>query len=483
MKTIVQLTLLSLSLFYFSIPAALLAQCSSMNIEQQSEFSSIFTENVLTAKRDAQGRDYLYVASKEGGIKVLDIADLENPELAIRIPTSSFEELHVMNLHQQGNYLYAAVGNHLGLNEQQSGIAIIDVTAPRSPVLTDYWILPGSDTGSGVVVAAGNYAYLGAMEDGLVILDVTDKQNIQFVSIINPDFTFPHPIPPSGIDSAKFNTRGLAIQNDLAYVCHDRGGLRIIDLADKENPKEIGKYCFANLIGFATAYNNVVVNGDLAYVTIDYYGVEILDISDPANIRQIGWWKPDSWPDATNALNEWAGAPGHASEIEYSADCDRIFVAAGKSDLLVISVEDPTNPILCDTFGTSADNRGTWGLGIYENEVYLGYIFTLFAPPFSNWTGVGILQYDACSTTSTIESASLQTTLTIYPNPSDGRFFLDMEQPSKLRSMELYDSKGSRLADYPSNIKSLDLSDFGKGLYFLRVETAEEVTTRKLLVL
>ena len=481
MKKVDQLFLFLL--LYFPVSSLLNAQCATMNIEQQSEFPSIFTENVLTAKRDAQGRDFLYAASKEGGIKIIDIADLANPELAIRIPTSSFEDLDVMNLHQKGNYLYAAIGNHLGLNEQRSGIAIIDVTDPRNPVVTDHWILPGSDTGSGIVVTAGNYAYLGAMEDGLVVLDITDKQDIRFVSLFNPDFTFPHGIPPGGIDSAKFNARGLAIQNDLAYLCHDRGGLRIIDLADKENPKEIGRYCFSNLIGYATAYNNVVVNGDLAYVTIDYYGVEILDISDPANIRQIGWWKPDTWPDATNALNEWAGAPGHASEIEYAADCDRIFVAAGKSDLLVISVEDPANPILCDTFGTSADDRGTWGLGIYENEVYLGYIFTLFAPPFSNWTGVGILQYDACSTTSVTEADHLSKSINVYPNPSEGHYLLDIDPALVVKSIELYDSAGRRMTHYSSEIRSLDLSGFEKGIYFLRVETRQEVTIRKLLIL
>ncbi len=55
-----------------------------------------------------------------------------------------------MNLSQYGNYLHLALGNSF-TNPQKAGMAIVDVTNPEAPIVTDYYSVPGSGSGGGIV--------------------------------------------------------------------------------------------------------------------------------------------------------------------------------------------------------------------------------------------------------------------------------------------------------------------------------------------
>ena len=151
--------------------------CSTLNIQWQSDLPSTCNQMVMTMIHDVLGRPFLYVANKEAGLKIYNITDLTSPMLVQTIPTNLFDTLDVMSLSQSGNYIYLALGNSF-TNPQQAGTAIVDVTTPSSASVADYFVVPGFSSGGGIVKAEGNYAYLGAMQSGLVIFDVTDKNNI-----------------------------------------------------------------------------------------------------------------------------------------------------------------------------------------------------------------------------------------------------------------------------------------------------------------
>lgn len=87
-------------------------ECRKLTITQQSQIAAACTAIPLTMQQDQQGLPYLYVANKEAGLKVYNIADIKKPKLASTISAKSFASLHVMNLTQDGNYLYLAIGNH-----------------------------------------------------------------------------------------------------------------------------------------------------------------------------------------------------------------------------------------------------------------------------------------------------------------------------------------------------------------------------------
>ncbi len=384
--------------------------CGNLNIMLHSEIASSCPEMTMTMVPDNEGRPYLYVANKEAGLKIYDITDLNSPQLLTSIPISSLMGLHVMNLSQDGNYLYLALGNHFS-NSQSPGMAIVDISKPAEASVIGTYVYPSATAGCGIVKAEGNYAYLGAMLHGMVILYISDKQHPTYVSEILPDRNYPTPNP----DTLKYNARGMQVIGDLVYLCYDAGGLRIIDTKDKAHPQEIGRYSNPALNGRPRAYNNIVVDGGLAYIAVDYCGMEVLDISDPANITLHGWWNPWNCDDA--AKNNWFNSTGHANEIAYNKDCHLVFLSTGKSDLNVVNVADPAHPDSCSNFGGTDNNLGTWGISITQDKIFLSYICAVI-PFASNWTGVKLLSYESCLASVSREFAEEASNIPPFPNPS-----------------------------------------------------------------
>ena len=70
-----------------------------------------------------------------------------------------------------------------------------------------------------------------------------------------------------------------------------------------------------------------------------------------------------------------------------------VFISSGKSDLQVVDVNNPTHPSFKYEYGGTSNNIGTWGVSVYNKNIYLTYICS--AIPFSsNWTGLKILEYN-----------------------------------------------------------------------------------------
>lgn len=55
------------------------------------------------------------------------------------ININNWENMKVMDLVQQGNYLYLALGSFFDLGDQDYGIVIIDIQNPETPMVKDYW--------------------------------------------------------------------------------------------------------------------------------------------------------------------------------------------------------------------------------------------------------------------------------------------------------------------------------------------------------
>lgn len=353
-------------------------------ITQQSELTSTCSELFLSAKHDVTGQPYLYIAAKEGGLKIYTATG--SPQLVKTIPIASLNALHVMNLGQNGQYLYLALGNHFGTAQQSPGFAIIDVLDPLNPVIKKVWSNAALNGGTGIIETDGNFAYLGAMGNGLMIFDISDKSNPVLQSVFKPSVYFPDNNP----DPAKFNARGMTIKNNIVYLCYDAGGLRIINVTDKQHPRETGHYANPVLNGKPRAYNNIVVDGATAYIAVGYCGLEVLNISDTSAISLKGWWNP--WNCETNPFN-WFSSNGHANELVFDAAAKLLFISSGKSDLQVADVSDPAHPKFKYEFGGINNNIGTWGVSVYNKNIYLTYICS--AIPFaSNWTGLKILSYN-----------------------------------------------------------------------------------------
>lgn len=367
---------------------ALISQnCSNINFQLKSEVASTCFESTMTMIHDRLGREFLYVANKEAGLKIYDISEITSPILIKQISISNLSNLDLMNLSQNGDYLYLALGNSFSDN-QASGMAIVNVSNPSTAFVTDTFVLSGSSGGSGIIISDNSFAYLAAMGNGILVLDVSDKNNISLESQFVPDTSFPDPTP----DLTKINARGLELRNDTLFLCYDAGGFRIIDATNKQSLQEVGHFSNPVLDNLPRAYNNIVLENNLAYLAVDYCGVEVIDFTNPQNPTLHGWWNPYNCPG-----NNWFSSPVHTNEIKIKPECKQLFISTGKSDMIVLDISDPSNPDSCNFYGGVSNNIGTWGIDIYENKMFLSYVCAII-PFSSNWTGFKALTFNSCST-------------------------------------------------------------------------------------
>jgi len=95
-----------------------------------------------------------------------------------------------------------------------------------------------------------------------------------------------------------------------------------------------------------------------------------------------------------------------------------------------------------------------------------------------NWTFNGdVLD---CSNVIGITNTSTFNNLSVYPNPSTGIFYLDIDED--LTSINLYDITGRPVRNFDSYSRSLDVSDLAKGMYFLELTNDEKQATVKLIL-
>lgn len=426
----------------------------------------------MTMIHDALDRPYLYVAQKEGGLQIYDISDLDTPAHIANVPITSFGSLDVMSVSQSGGYVYLALGNHF-ITPEPTGMAIVDVNSPLTPMVTDYWIYSGPNGGGGMVQVEGDFAYLGGMTNGLFVFDVSDKNDIDSLSQFMPDLDFPEPNP----DTPKYNLRGMVVKDDIVYSAFDAGGVRIINCTDKASPVETGRYSNPVMNGKPRAYNNLVVDDTLIYVTVDYCGLEVLNISDTGNITQVSWWNP--WTCETSPFN-WLVSAGHTNEIVYDPDCQLLFMSTGRSDMYVVDISDPSSPDSCNHYGNTSDSLATWGIARHEDKLFLSYICVPWPYiPFPGiWTGVKTITYQSCP--SDVEWPE-QMTITLYPNPASSLVVVRVPMDCDAKLMDMMGREVALpVVRGPAQVM-LDLSGLSEGTYVLTLWSEEAVSSSILV--
>lgn len=330
---------------------------------------------------DESNKNIIYVAQKSGGLLVLDTTGRKRSAKKLMvIPKRDFYNLDAMDVTQKGKYLYVALGDFFRRN-RPAGMAIVDVSNPRRPTVSARWRSKTKLHGSATVEVDGNYVYLGAMEHGVFIFDVSNKRIIREISTVKLDRNFPKK-NPNRIQEP--NARGLAVRGNRLYVANDAGGLRIVDISNKKNPREIGKHILRKPGLKQQAYNNVAINFPYAYIPLDYCGLEIVNIKNPSNIKHVGWWNP--WSCNTRK-NNWFNSPGHTNQIILDKRTKEVFMSAGDSELQVVDVSDPRKPRLKSKFGKPKNGQGVWGATVTDEMIYLTYIKT-FVPFRGGWSGI-----------------------------------------------------------------------------------------------
>lgn len=456
------------------------AQIDTVTFAEQAVhlFPSLPIKSSYTSLFDKRnGMNYVYSANMESGLGIYDISNPSIINPVLNWGNSNFNNLDVSTIEQKGNSLFVGIGDFQVNTNTSSGLAIVDITNPTSPVIKDIWDSTLFDHGISHLIVEGNYAYLSTMTDGIIILDVSDENNILFKAHLPLDLNFPAP------STNAHNARGLNYKNDTLYVCFDRGGLRAIDVTNKTNPIELYSYINTSLNSTAAAaYNDIAIKGNYAFVSVDYCGLEVLDISS-IPFTSVQWFNP--W--GCNNTN-WSGANLHTNEVILSNNDSLLFITAGQSELLAFDVSNPLTASKVGEFVNLNDTLATHGLDVWNDKIILSFIHTPFhIPPFTPFFadpgGLKLLDFSVTTLSTSINETSINIeSLKIYPNPNQGHNLL-VTCNSELVSIRMMNSIGQIVIDDQEIDQKeylMDISSVESGIYFLSIEIKEGRVSKKI---
>jgi hypothetical protein len=257
---------------------------------------------------DAGDRRFALVADTP--IDVIDVTDPAAPALAAQIP----EAAHTLFTETRDGMTLAYLGNYDGK------CPVYDVTDPGVPKK-----LGSYDTGATLVhdlSVNDGIAYLNAWEKGFFAIDFTAPAAPRLLGrwITTPT----HTSHSNWTTSA--GGRRIALHGEEAYDAH----LDIVDV-DPVSPSYMLPFASWQTRPWISIHN-IMAFGTRAYLTHYQDGVRILDLSDPANPRQVAYyntWDPQA-DYATSAFFE--GAVG----LDVDLTRKLVFVADTPRGLLIL---------------------------------------------------------------------------------------------------------------------------------------------------
>ena len=462
-----------LLLFLFGCFSLNAQYCETFGLTLEDEIELGCAKNTVTVLHDQMDRDYLYASNTTGGLTILDASNPTDLTEITNLSVDVFDGYTVNRVTQEGNYLYVAIGSLFGAHDEPSGLAIVNVENPEVPFVTDVWTST-ENGGTAYVGIDGHLAFVCGLSNGVIVLNISDKSNITFVSQYIPPMDW-----PEGTDIDKIKARHIVFDGDQAYLAYDAGGMRILDISNPAELSEIGRYSNPALNGAARAYNNILKRENLLYVAVDYAGMEILDVSNVEDVVLHGWWNPNGFPLESPAATSWRwfSSPWHTNEIEMIDDCGIVFLSAGRTDLVGIDISDPSTPELCGHYGDSTDNEATYGMTVYNNRIYMGYICAVVPFP-GDWAGVKSVVYDSdCPLKIEHESKLL---VNLYPNPTNHNFYIDSPQP--VTALWIYDLSGKQVRHETSPNPSQPVEGLDPGIYLIRMNIEGNWVEKKLII-
>ncbi|MGC1615304.1 MAG: hypothetical protein WA736_11505 [Candidatus Acidiferrum sp.] len=300
---------------------------------------------------DVQARgEYAYTATGPGGLRIYDIANIDNKDFSERISTAPVSPIGQRFFVPTKNALAVASPTTLGVdplrqrlpeNEEQpihllygflyvadkeEGLVVIGNPDLKSSSPGVGTLLDGNPannflkralafnpngvlTGARAITIAGTYAYI-LTDKSLVVVDLDSPLAPRVTSTIAaPDLNAP---------------RAIAVQFRYAFVA-DRDGLKVLDVTNLAQPKPI-----ANALVHLEDARNVYVARTYAYVSAGKQGLALVDVEQPAAP------KLDQLFTANGQLNDVNDV-----KIGMVAGSAYAFVADGENGLRVLQIVSP----------------------------------------------------------------------------------------------------------------------------------------------
>lgn len=193
-----------------------------------------------------------------------------------------------------------------------------DVTAPLTPVRQGMAIVPGEVSGVHDLFVAGDRIYANNTELGLVAFDTSGGFGTSNVELGRFTKGYSHASWAGTVGG-----RQIVLAGDEGMTRTPRGGAHLSilegDPASPDFMKEIAFYQTRPEVGI----HNFEVKGDRAYIAYYHDGVRIVDLSNPAQPREVAHYNNWIEDGAYGAAFEGAVGIRKAGDYVYVADLER----------------------------------------------------------------------------------------------------------------------------------------------------------------
>jgi choice-of-anchor B domain-containing protein len=279
--------------------------------------------------------------AEEHGIQIFDLTklrDVPNPPVTFTEDAhySRVHSVHQIVVNEESGFAYA-VGNSDGGETCGGGLHMIDIHDPLNPTFAGCFSDPRTGrqkTGythdaQCVIYRGPDEEYqgreicFGSNETALSIADVTDKQNPRAISVAEyPNVGYTHQTWLT--DDHRYMVMDDELDELMSLVDHTR--TLIWDVSDLDDPVLIKEFFNPNTT--AIDHNQYIV-GDKVYQSNYVTGLRVLDISDIRNPKEVGHF--DTMPygsDGPRFDGSWGNYPFFKSGI--------VIVGSGDEGLFVL---------------------------------------------------------------------------------------------------------------------------------------------------
>jgi hypothetical protein len=248
-------------------------------------------------------------------VDVVDVTDPAHPAFVLQIP----EEAHTLAVESRDGKTYAYFGNY------DAKCPIYDITDPAHPMKLGSFSTPGSLVHD--LSLENGIAYLNAWDAGFYVVDYTNPaMPVQVGRWATTTAFSSHSSWPMRVGD-----RHIALHGDENYNAH----LDVVDVdpASATFMQSIGSYKTRDWISI----HNLRAFANKAYFTYYQEGVRVLDMSDPTQPKQVGYY--NTWdPQADYTTSQFfEGAVG----LDVDVARKLIFVADSPRGLLILRDETP----------------------------------------------------------------------------------------------------------------------------------------------
>jgi hypothetical protein len=302
--------------------------------------------------------NYAYVAGGTEGLKILDISNPTTPILKFTGYTYSGYAYYglFMGVDVVGNYAYVAVTKRYELSGSSSGLIILDISDPTTPILQGYY---NTGDGSTDVKIVGNYAYVADWNSGLKILDISNPTIPTLIGSYSTSYhndveivgnyayiaglysldildisnhSAPVLVSSTTVDGSSSQVE---IIGNYAYIGASGAGLKIFDISNPVTPILKTTYDYDTSAG---SLSDIKVVGNTAYLADGVSGVQILDITNPITPTLKSHYALSNATDNVQVVGNYA------------------YVADGQAGLQIVDISNPSAPVTKGTYDSPYSN-------------------------------------------------------------------------------------------------------------------------------